>query len=62
LASPSRCAFCDRGSENGLKLKPCPRCKRPCYCGVECQRAHWKGGHKTNCIPAKSTPAGTPAL
>jgi hypothetical protein len=38
-----------RGSEDGLKLTPCPRCKRPRYCGVECQHAHWKGGHKTVC-------------
>jgi hypothetical protein len=49
--SPPQCAVCGRGSENDLKLKPCPRCKGPCYCGKECQRAHWKSGHKVTCTP-----------
>jgi hypothetical protein len=47
-----QCAFCGvDGTTNGLKLKPCSRCKIPFYCGVECQRAHWKEGHKAICTP-----------
>jgi hypothetical protein len=49
---PTRqCASCGRGCEKGLRLKPCSRCRNVVYCGNECQRAHWKGGHKESCIP-----------
>jgi tetratricopeptide (TPR) repeat protein len=27
----------------------CARCKQVYYCGKECQRSHWKGGHKLVC-------------
>ena len=31
------------------KLLKCSRCKRVRYCGRECQRAHWRAGHKAEC-------------
>ena len=51
VASSPHCASC--GAESGLggsALKPCSRCKAVSYCGKECQRAHWKAGHKAACI------------
>jgi hypothetical protein len=27
----------------------CSRCKEARYCSAECQRRHWKAGHKTEC-------------
>ena len=49
-ASSPLCASC--GAESGpgaAALKPCSRCKAVSYCGKECQRAHWKAGHKAAC-------------
>ncbi|KAK2041869.1 hypothetical protein LZ31DRAFT_596900 [Colletotrichum somersetense] len=34
----------------GKALKNCDRCKKAWYCGVDCQRAHWKL-HKPECPP-----------
>ncbi|TFK69398.1 hypothetical protein BDN72DRAFT_878465 [Pluteus cervinus] len=33
------------------QLKRCARCHLDLYCSKECQRAHWKNGHKESCIP-----------
>ena len=30
-------------------LKCCARCQSVRYCGVACQKAHWKAGHKAEC-------------
>jgi len=49
VLSPSQCACCGRDAGNNAKLKPCPRCKGPLYCGKDCQQTHWKGGHKESC-------------
>ena len=27
----------------------CGACKSACYCGRDCQRAHWKAGHQALC-------------
>jgi len=48
--SPSKCTCCGRGADSTVKLKPCPRCKGPIYCGKDCQKEHWKKGHKESCI------------
>lgn len=32
-----------------VRLKSCSRCLRVRYCSVECQRQHWKSGHKMEC-------------
>ena len=47
--SPSKCRCCGRGADSIAKLKPCPRCKGPVYCGKDCQSEHWKKGHKKRC-------------
>ena len=46
------CANCGapEGSLPGiLHHKPCGKCKITFYCGSECQRTHWKAGHKKHC-------------
>ena len=49
-ASSPLCASCSAESgPGGAALKPCSRCKAVSYCGKECQRAHWKAGHKAAC-------------
>lgn len=45
------CAEC---GINGVALKACGSCRRAHYCNKECQRAHWKNGHKDECFPAES--------
>ena len=50
---PDRCTQCgawaaDLARED-RKLLKCSRCKRVRYCGRECQRAHWRAGHKAEC-------------
>lgn len=37
------------GCTNGSPSKRCARCKLFFYCSVECQKAHWKAGHKKTC-------------
>ncbi|KAK3693902.1 hypothetical protein B0T22DRAFT_451141 [Podospora appendiculata] len=32
-----------------VPLKACTGCKATVYCGAQCQRAHWKSIHKTEC-------------
>ena len=44
------CAHC--GAEkalDGKKLRVCSRCKCTWYCGAECQKTHWRAGHKNHC-------------
>lgn len=51
-STSSKCAFCGKvkGSNSGVKqLLACGRCKQVSYCGEECQKAHWKAGHKKEC-------------
>ncbi|KAK9820269.1 hypothetical protein WJX72_008323 [[Myrmecia] bisecta] len=44
------CAACGKQEdEPGVQLKHCGRCKGPRYCGVPCQKVHWKRGHKAFC-------------
>jgi hypothetical protein len=43
------CAHCKKMGELGT-MKRCGRCRLACYCSVECQKLHWKGGgHKKVC-------------
>jgi hypothetical protein len=43
------CAKCGaRAGQPGVRLQMCSRCKRVCYCGPQCQRAHWRA-HKAQC-------------
>jgi len=57
LEAKSRCANpgCERGG-----LKKCARCQKARYCGAECQKAHWKAGHKKECVrPSQDTGSGS---
>ena len=45
-ASASFCAQCGVTPSN---LSVCARCKAVSYCSKECQRVHWKAGHKKAC-------------
>ncbi|XP_035667456.1 uncharacterized protein LOC118410081 [Branchiostoma floridae] len=36
--------------ESGEALKACARCLLARYCSVECQKLHWKNGHKEECF------------
>ena len=41
------CAQC--GHLGGDQLALCGQCRVVRYCSKECQRKHWKGGHKAAC-------------
>jgi hypothetical protein len=42
--------FSPEGSATAPKLSACARCGLVVYCSRECQRVHWKAGHKQLCI------------
>lgn len=44
------CNHCDKSEVKWEGHKLCSRCKNACYCSKECQQAHWKAGHKKQCI------------
>ncbi len=44
-----RCGNFAERSEGALPLKQCGGCRAVRYCGAECQRAHWREGHKAEC-------------
>ncbi len=46
--SPRCCNFaCE--SEGALPFKQCGGCRAVRYCGADCQRAHWREGHRAEC-------------
>jgi MYND finger len=50
--APRWCAQCSKTRalmEARERTKWCSRCSCVTYCGRECQRAHWRGGHKRLC-------------
>jgi len=45
------CSYCRKPPQaEDQRLKSCTRCKAVAYCGKECQREHWKLGHKVDCF------------
>jgi TPR repeat protein len=53
------CAHCKKVGDLDT-MKRCGRCRRVCYCSVECQKLHWKkGGHKKVCGIPKEDGSGT---
>lgn len=49
-AAGRTCGACSAGSaQDGGPLKLCGRCKKVGYCSAECQKVHWRIGHKENC-------------
>ncbi|KAG0163834.1 hypothetical protein DFQ28_004240 [Apophysomyces sp. BC1034] len=45
--------FCDKTEQNEGDFKRCSQCLRVSYCSRECQKEHWKSGHKAVCTKAK---------
>jgi TPR repeat protein len=44
-----QCASCKKPLESERKMC-CAECKAAYYCGCDCQMAHWKAGHKKDCV------------
>lgn len=42
-----RCSFCGQRSPDLLR---CNRCKEVYYCSKDCQRGHWRAGHREQCV------------
>jgi TPR repeat protein len=42
-----KCANCQKVA---VELQHCSRCKGVMYCGIHCQKLHWKAGHKMDCV------------
>lgn len=45
--------YCTKTEENKGDFKKCGRCQRVSYCSRECQKEHWKAGHKVVCTEQK---------
>ena len=41
---------CTNCQKRTVELQQCSRCKAAMYCGTPCQKAHWKAGHKMDCV------------
>ncbi len=44
-----RCSNFGMECEGVLPLKQCGGCRAVRYCGADCQRAHWREGHRAEC-------------
>jgi hypothetical protein len=44
-----QCCNCKKEPEARQKFKTCNGCKLLKYCSIECQKNHWKAGHKQKC-------------
>lgn len=45
------CGGCGKSQSAKKTLLKCSRCKLVYYCDKKCQKAHWKAGHKKECVP-----------
>ena len=52
LRSFRTCEGCGTGTGEGKRLYACAQCKLAFYCSRECQKKHWKAGHKQHCATA----------
>ena len=43
------CSACGLPPRNNSKLLVCRNCKSAAYHNAQCQKIHWKGGHKHDC-------------
>ncbi|XP_078592494.1 uncharacterized protein LOC144871222 [Branchiostoma floridae x Branchiostoma japonicum] len=43
------CGFCGKLSTNEQKFSKCGSCLHVYYCSRDCQKQHWKSGHKNQC-------------
>ncbi|KAM6501526.1 hypothetical protein JOM56_001503 [Amanita muscaria] len=50
---PAACVYCKKPQPSKAtgeqRLKKCGRCLHVLYCSRQCQKEHWKLGHKTQC-------------
>lgn len=44
-----QCSYCGAPETETIKHKRCSQCKQALYCSADCQRYHWKAGHKDEC-------------
>ncbi len=49
MCSNPRCCNFACECEEYLPLKQCGGCRAVRYCGADCQRAHWREGHRAEC-------------
>ena len=53
---PDACNRCGaKQSKDGAALLTCSRCRERKYCSIQCQKEHWKAGHKSFCKAASTT-------
>ncbi|KAI9013794.1 hypothetical protein CLU79DRAFT_768755 [Phycomyces nitens] len=45
--------YCEKVEEEQNSFKRCGQCQRVAYCSRECQKDHWKSGHKAVCSQKK---------
>jgi hypothetical protein len=45
-----RCNYCGLAESDSTPLKYCKGCLGWVYCSKRCQRAHWKSGHREECL------------
>jgi hypothetical protein len=59
-----KCNCCQAAADAaaGVRLSACLRCGRAGYCSKDCQRAHWKAGHKDTCCVAREGEAAGPPI
>lgn len=48
---------CEKHHVTPLHLKKCSRCLKVAYCSVDCQKEHWRNGHKAVCTSAAAARA-----
>lgn len=46
---------CNKVESEEVKLRACSQCHTVSYCSVDCQRQHWRAGHKLCCGGKKPT-------
>ncbi|KAL1744029.1 hypothetical protein HDZ31DRAFT_74507 [Schizophyllum fasciatum] len=51
---PTRLA--GESTPSDLKNRACSRCRSVYYCCISCQKAHWRNGHRADCIDKYYTP------
>jgi hypothetical protein len=59
---PATTIYCDNAGCDKPALSSCGRCRRSWYCGRDCQREHWKRGHKALCSPQLDDDGASPAM